>query len=49
MYGITKKTVILNPKASVNGFTVEIGMGFDKTKNNPFDINIITPSKTFTI
>lgn len=24
-------------------------IGFDKTKNNPFDINIITPSKTFTI
>ena len=31
--GNTKETVILNPKASVNGLTVEIGMGFDKTKN----------------
>ena len=31
--GNTKETVILNPKASVKGFTVEIGMGFDKTKN----------------
>ena len=24
-------------------------LGFDKTENNPFDINIITPSKTYTI
>jgi hypothetical protein len=24
-------------------------IGFDKTQNNPFDINIITPTKTFTI
>jgi hypothetical protein len=24
-------------------------IGFDKTKHNPFDINIITPSKTYTI
>jgi hypothetical protein len=24
-------------------------IGFDKTTNNPFDINITTPSKTFTI
>lgn len=32
-YGETKKTVLLHPKAVVKGFNIEIGMGFDKTKN----------------
>lgn len=31
--GETKKSVIINPKATWNGSTVEIGVGFDKLKN----------------
>lgn len=32
-HGKTKETVLLNPKAVIRGFDIEIGMGFDKTKN----------------
>lgn len=31
--GDTKKSVIINPKATWNGSRVEIGVGFDKLKN----------------
>lgn len=31
--GDTEKTVILNPKAKWHGSAIEIGVGFDKTKN----------------
>ena len=54
---VNKDSIFVDKLIPVNFSTERFGIpeknlsliSFDKTQNNPFDINIITPSKTFTI